>query len=158
MRKLFRILSITAIILAITGFITVIAFEMIENPLGNASAMEWYETYIEPRIVTTSIALGVTSPIYLVLQKIIEWLKKAITGLDTASNRVNSTVEENTALKVEMSNLKAGITELKEIMTVQNEDIKAIKKANQIAYSNSAELVKNGYSRKISEVLNEKTD
>ena len=151
MKKLFKILSITAIILAISGFCAVIAFEMIENPLGNASAMEWYEAYIEPRIVTVSTVLGVTSPIYLLLQKLIQWLETAKKGIETASESVNSTVEENTALKAEINDLKA-------LVAAQSEDIKAIKKANQIAFTNNPELVKNGYSRKISEVLNEKTD
>ena len=151
MKKLFKILAIIAIILAISGFITVIAFEMIENPLGNASAMEWYEAYIEPRIVTIATVLGITSPIYLLLQKLIQWLETAKKGIETATGKVNSTVEENTALKAEIDNLTA-------LVSAQREDIKAIKKANQIAYSNNPELVKNGYSRKISEVLNEKTD
>ena len=151
MKKLFKILSITAIILAISGFCTVIAFEMIENPLGNASAMEWYEAYIEPRIVTIATVLGITSPIYLLLQKLIQWLETAKKGIETATGKVNSTVEENTALKAEINDLKA-------FVATQSEDIKAIKKANLIAFTNNPELVKNGYSRKISEVLNEKTD
>ena len=158
MKKLFKILSIAAIVLAIGGFMTVIVFEMIENPLGNAGAMEWYEAYIEPRIVTISAVLGVTSPIYLLLQRAILTAEKAKKGLETASNRVNSTVEENTALKAKIGELQAEMTELGMLITKQNDDLKAIKKANRIAYANNPELVKNGYAHTISEVLDEKTD
>ena len=149
MKKFFKALTIIAAILTIAGVATIITMDIINNP---SSLNEWYETYLEPKLLTFSISSFISWLAAWALSRATGWVQQAVEKLTDANIKVNSTLEENAALQGELKQLQSQLAGVQETL-------QTIREISKIAFMNSPELVKNGYARKIAEVLSdEKTD
>lgn len=149
MKKFFKALTIIAAILTIAGVATIITMDIINNP---SSLNEWYETYLEPKLLTFSISSFISWLAAWALSRATGWVQQAVEKLTDANIKVNSTLEENAALQSELKQLQSQLAGVQETL-------QTIREISKIAFMNSPELVKNGYARKIAEVLDdEKTD
>jgi peptidoglycan hydrolase CwlO-like protein len=149
MKKFFKALTIIAAILSLAGFTTIITMDVINNP---SSLNEWYATYLEPKLLTFSISSFISWLAAWALSRATGWVQQAVEKLADANTKVNSTLEENAALQSELKQLQSQLAGVQETL-------QTIREISKIAFMNSPELVKNGYARKIAEVLSdEKTD
>ena len=149
MKKFLKALTIIAAILSLAGFATIITMDVINNP---SSLNEWYVTYLEPKLLTFSISSFISWLAAWALSRATGWVQQAVEKLTDANTKVNSTLEENAALQSELKQLQSQLAGVQETL-------QTIREISKIAFMNSPELVKNGYARKIAEVLSdEKTD
>jgi len=149
MKKFFKALTIIAAILSLAGFATIITMDVINNP---SSLNEWYATYLEPKLLTFSVSSFISWLAAWALSRATGWVQQAVEKLTDANTKVNSTLEENAALQSELKQLQSQLAGVQETL-------QTIREISKIAFMNSPELVKNGYARKIAEVLSdEKTD
>lgn len=149
MKKFFKALTIIAAILTIAGVATIITMDIINNP---SSLNEWYETYLEPKLLAFSISSFISWLAAWALSRATGWVQQAVEKLTDANTKVNSTLEENAVLQNKIEQLQSQLAGVQETL-------QTIQEISKIAFMNSPELVKNGYARKIAEVLSdEKTD
>ncbi|HEY8423197.1 MAG TPA: hypothetical protein VIL23_00330 [Clostridia bacterium] len=149
MKKFLKALTIIAAILSLAGFVTIITMDVINNP---SSLNEWYATYLEPKLMTFSVSSFISWLAAWALSRAVSWVQQAVEKLSDANTKVNSTLEENAALQNEIKQLQSQLAGVQETL-------QTIREISKIAFMNSPELVKNGYARKIAEVLgDEKTD
>ena len=165
-KKIFLIYLIAVLIAVIGGAGAYFGIAYIQNGGTVEGALDYIEVTVIPALVNAGVFVSMA---YIASKPIINNVVKIVNAFKEAKDDVNAVSTNSTATNEKVDKLATRIDEREALLLEDNKRMReelektrreftSVKAAIKIAFTNTAELVRNGYAKQIVKVMEEEDE